>query len=175
MRFTNTVFGVVFLLCVACSHNGSANTSTDSLRLKLEHIYTSQIGVKETTGNNDGPQIKAYLRVTGLAEGHPWCAAFLAWCFREAGIKANRSAYSPAWFPNARITRKPKSGDVIGIYFRQLKRIAHVGFWHRDDGSFIITVEGNTNDAGSREGNRVAKKRRLKRQIRAITNWIDKI
>lgn len=157
------------------AHYGAANTTTDSVRLKLAKIYTSQIGVKEATGRNDGERVEDYLKVSGLGKGHPWCAAFLAWCFKQANIKASRSAYSPSWFPKARLTAKPKRGDVIGIYFPKLKRIAHVGFWHQDDGSFIITVEGNTNDAGSREGNRVAKKRRLKRQIKAISNWIDKV
>lgn len=140
----------------------------------MAKIYSSQIGVKEATGKNDGPQIKAYLKVSGLPEGHPWCAAFVAWCFKMAGITTINSAYSPNWFIKSRLTKTPKQGDLIGIYFKNLGRIAHVGFYDRADNSFVIAVEGNTNDQGSREGNRVAKRRRLKTQIRAYADWITK-
>jgi hypothetical protein len=173
MRITNLIYWPVFLLCVVGSHTCAANRASDSLRLELQKIYTSQIGVKEATGKNDGPQIKAYLIVSGLPEGHPWCAAFVAWCFKTAGIKATRSAYSPNWFPRARIVKNGKVGDVIGIYFPKMGRIAHVGFWDSINGAFTICVEGNTNDEGSREGNRVVRKRRLTKQIRVISNWIE--
>lgn len=169
-RSFSAIHWFIAMLCLVGPYYGAANNT--SIRKNLTAIYTSQIGVCEATGKNDGPQIKAYLKVTGLPEGYPWCAAYLAWCFKEAGINACKSAYSPAWFPKNRITNKPLPGDVIGIYFRKLKRIAHVGFWHQDAGAFVITVEGNTNDEGSREGNRVAKRRRLKKQIHSISNWI---
>lgn len=40
------------------------------------------------------------------------------------------------------------------------------------EGNFTITVEGNTNEAGSREGDGVYRKRRLKNQIYKISRWI---
>lgn len=172
MGINNIVFGFIISVCIACTCNASANTAT-AVRQRVANIYTSQIGVKEATGNNDGVQIKAYLKVTGLKEGYPWCAAFVAWCYNMAGVDAIKSAYSPNWFVKLKLTTKPKQGDLIGIYFANLKRIAHVGFYHQDAGEFVISVEGNTNDEGSREGNVVAKKRRLKRQIRCYSNWID--
>ncbi len=159
-------------MCIISTCYGATNASSDSLRRELAKVYTSQIGVKELTGNNDGAQIKAYLKVTGLPEGYPWCAAFCAWCFKTVGVTASASAYSPNWFPQKRLTNTPHQGDVLGIYFKTLRRIAHVGFFDKSDGAFIISVEGNTNDAGSREGNRVAKKRRLKRQITCYADWI---
>ena len=56
------------------------------------------------------------------------------------------------------------SGDsalVFGLYFPEKGRIAHVGFVDALAGKYIITVEGNTNEAGSREGDGVYCKRRL--------------
>jgi len=52
------------------------------------------------------------------------------------------------------------------------KRIAHVGFIHAQEGDYYITVEGNTNQAGSREGDGVYKKRRPKRTIYKVADYI---
>jgi len=122
-----------------------------------------------------------YLASANLKRGQPWCAAFLTWTFRAAGIKAMVSGYSPNWFPAKKViyTRgssrnsSPGTADVFGIYFPTKKRIAHVGFideWK--SGSIAITVEGNTNEAGSREGDGVYKKRRLKSQIYKVSRWL---
>jgi hypothetical protein len=169
---TNTrsvVFGLVFLLCVFGFHNGAADTT----RLKVQAIYTSQIGVKELTGRNDGVAVEQFLKITGLGKGHPWCAAFVAWVYNKANVNAIRSAFCPNWFIKAKLTKTPHMGDVVGIYFKALKRIAHIAFYDRSDGAFVITVEGNTNAQGSRDGNQVARRRRLKRQINCYANWID--
>lgn len=41
----------------------------------------SQVGVAEATGRNDGPPSERYCG--GRME--PWCAHFVAWCYRKAG------------------------------------------------------------------------------------------
>ena len=69
----------------------------------------------------------------------------------------------------------PLPGDVMGLYFAHLGRIAHVGIIYRWGEKKVVTIEGNTNDAGSREGDGVYKKIRLTRQIYAVSNWIDDI
>jgi hypothetical protein len=148
--------------------------------------YISQLGIREATGHNDGKQVETYLAVTKLGKGNPWCAAFLAWCFHEAGVVTINSAYAPNWFPSSktiytrgnRLNLKftPTQADVFGLWFNNLHRIAHVGFidqWSSGNG-YVITVEGNTNEAGSREGDGVYRKRRLKRTIYKVANWIDK-
>lgn len=51
--------------------------------------------------------------------------------------------------------------------------VAHVGFidaW--PDGDYVITVEGNTNMAGSREGDGVYRKRRPKQSIYQVSRWV---
>lgn len=67
----------------------------------------------------------------------------------------------------------PKRADVFGIYFANLKRIAHVGFIDEWGEKQIITVEGNTNEAGSAEGDGVYRKRRPIVSIYQVANWID--
>lgn len=152
-------------------------------RDNVEQTYLDQVGVLEATGHNDGVEVAKYLNSTNLTEGYAWCAAFVNWVYGEndVAVPMTYPAWSPSWFPtdkvitgikNGRAT--PQKGDVFGLYFKSKKRIAHVGFIHKwpPDKGYCITVEGNTNKAGSREGDGVYKKRRLKRQVHKVSNWI---
>ncbi len=67
----------------------------------------------------------------------------------------------------------PSTGDVFGIYFPEKKRIAHVGFIDSWDGSWLITVEGNTNISGNPEGDGVYRKRRPVRSIYRVARYIN--
>jgi len=150
-----------------------------SLSERLAEVYNSQIGVTEIT-SNDGVQIREYIRSTGFDQPIPWCAAFTSWCLNEANVSNPSSAWSPSWFPESNTIRRgisgdtqPAQGDVFGLYYKRLGRIAHVGFIDRwGDGSWVVTVEGNTNTDGGREGHGVYKKRRLKRSIYKVSRWI---
>ena len=148
---------------------------------RVADIYRSQIGVRELTGHNDGKMVEAYLASCHLSKGNPWCAAFVTWSYKQAGVKTVVSGYAPNWFPKQNVVYSrqsknnsiPGTSDVFGIWFANKKRIAHVGFideWL--PGSFAVTVEGNTNEAGSREGDGVYRKRRLKSQIYKVSRWI---
>lgn len=167
-----------FLLClflVGCSFGAASQIST------VTSIYRNEIGVREATGKNDGTRVEEYLASCKLAKGNPWCAAFLTWTFKKAGVKTVISGYSPNWFPAGKtiFTRGSKSNsvpgtaDAFGIWFQNKGRIAHVGFIDQwPAGSMVITVEGNTNEAGSREGDGVYRKRRLKTQIYKVSRWL---
>lgn len=153
----------------------------------IQQTYTSQIGVYEATGKNDGPQVEEYLASVGRKKGDAWCAAFVHWTLSRCGIKGlPYSGWSPSWFTkNVVYTRggtnnqTPLTGDVFGLYFANLKRIAHVGFIDRwaANTDYCITVEGNTSEANTgnatREGGGVYKKRRLKRQIFKVSRWAN--
>jgi hypothetical protein len=140
-------------------------------RDKIVSVAESQLHVREATGNNDGPEIKQYLAVTGLPEGHPWCAAFTSWVFCEAGSSAApRSARVVDWF-DANVVYKrewrkpvilPRKGMVVGLYYERLGRYGHIAIVAKDEmGSSprsCVVVSGNTNLAGSREGDGVYRK-----------------
>ncbi|MES2653376.1 MAG: peptidoglycan-binding protein [Bacteroidota bacterium] len=144
----------------------------DAFRERILAVASSQIGVREATGNNDGPQVEAYLKVTNLPKGNPWCAAFVSWVFRQAGFALPRTAWSPALFPLARQTLSPKPADVLGIYSIRLKRIAHAGLVEQRQNNWIISIEGNTNVDGSREGDGVYRKRRHVKTIAKFADWV---
>ncbi len=170
MAKSNYLRGIVFFLLF--------NLSVTLGIACLENTYLSQVGIRELTGKNDGKQIEAYQKVTKAPKHSPYCASFVAWCFVQCEVKTVQSAWSPSWFPQNKVIYKqgkgiiPQSGDVFGLYYPSKKRVAHVGFIHKWGDVYIITVEANTNDAGSREGDGVYKKRRLKRQIYIVSRWL---
>lgn len=151
-----------------------------ALSLTLEDIYISQVGVREATGRNDGKEVEMYLASVGFGKGYAWCAAFVHWCLDSAGIPNKITAWSPtAYNPknivmskNGSFLKEPVSGDVFVLYYTNLKRIGHTGFFHRKQSNTIFeSVEGNTNMAGSREGDGVYRKFRSFKATHAITRW----
>lgn len=152
--------------------------SSDECRDLVAATYTAQIGVVETS-TNWSPEIKEYLKVTGINFSAPWCAALVSYCYTMNGVDNPRSAWSPDYFKKGKLIdirqTKPERADVFGVYYHNLGRIAHVGFidhWPRE-GDYFISVEGNTNDNGSREGTGVYKKRRLKRQANKVARYVS--
>lgn len=165
---------IVFILFF-CVHYGAIG-QCDCLIERAE----SYVGVREATGNNDGQEVAYFLSTTGLGEGYAWCVAFLNAIHEECRLPTpEKGAWSPAWFPSERtiyIRRKaegitPQPGDVGAIYFQSKGRIAHGYLITAWKDKHVYTIEGNTNEAGSREGDGVYRKRRLKSQVYKVSRW----
>lgn len=160
----------------------ASNLSKTELRNKIKLTCESQLGVRELTGNNDGLMVETFLRSVHLEKGNAWCAAFVSWVYQQCKIISPISGWCPDWFPADKVIyksnqptinqRAPQTGDVGGIYFPSKKRIAHMFIIILWTDKYALTIEGNTNEAGSREGDGVYKKKRLKRQIYAVSSWI---
>lgn len=158
---------------------------------ELLRVAESQVGVREVGGNNRGPQIVQYQQATWLKPAPwPWCAAFTAWCLREAlkspaarfavWLKADgegwrckdASSYGwEAWAEKKKLmllpeTERAHAGDFVTYDF------SHIGIVVADQpfaGQGVIeTVEGNTDGAGSREGGGVYRKQRDWKLIRQL-------
>lgn len=174
----------------------SANTHTSSSVIKKKHnpqaplanIAKKYLGVKET-GNNLAGTSKELLAIfkadnlapNGKTDGYPWCAAFVSFCVQKlnassafySGLipprEASVSRFLNTWaktngcliFDNKSTTYKPQEGDIVVFVF------SHIGIIENVNGSMIKTIEGNTNNAGSREGNIVARKNRSTNLIKA--------
>jgi hypothetical protein len=146
---------------------GIVQTRTERVERVVE-VARGTIGWKEQRGNS-GPVVDKILKTVGL-EGtrSPWCAAWVVYVGDQAfGAKNNpypRSAWSPDFVVKPTWNRGqgqlPGSSDAFGVYFDSLKRVAHTGLIERLEGNMAVTIEGNTNDNGSREGDGVYRKRR---------------
>lgn len=157
-----------------------SKVTVQTLRDTCRIVYLSQVGVREATGHNDGPEVEKYLKATGLGKGYSWCASFVRWTFDQAGVPTNITAYSPTahnsisiiWFQDKQVDEVAPA-DVFTLWYLAKNRIAHTGFIDSDGGNGMVeTVEGNTNGGGSRDGDGVYKRKRLKRSLYSITRWI---
>ncbi|MEJ7694696.1 hypothetical protein [Daejeonella sp.] len=206
----------------------------NSDRIRVQQIYTSQIGIREK-GINAGADVEKYLLYVNLPKDNPWCAAFVCWVFGQAGAPNPRSGWSPDLFRASNVIwpikllqgssygksgklqriengklkienglaekesgkvesakpeglntlptfnfqfstfNSPGTGDVFGLFFPEKARIAHVGFIDQWDGTWMISVEGNTNNFGSREGDGVYRKRRLVKSIYKVARYVGVI
>ena len=156
----------------------------EEIRTDVVSVFKSQLHVRELTGNNDGKDVQKYLKETNLQGNYPWCAAFTTWGFNMCNIPNPKSAWSPHWakekdriwskgMPVSLLRKRLQKGDVFTIYFNSIKRVGHVGVFVKwaPNGN-LITIEGNTNVAGSRLGIGVFERERPIYQIYAITNYI---
>ena len=137
--------------------------------------------VEEATGNNDGYWVEKFIESTGLnPQGkYPWCAAYITYGFKVNGLEAPKyPARASSWFDSEHLipNEKAKEGDLGSLYYQKLGRIGHIVSYVKPfgtPGQYVITREGNTNRDGSREGNKAAKKYRLKRTIHSSSDWIS--
>lgn len=149
-------------------------------------VMLDQVGVTERTGKNDGHEVEQYLASVGLGAGHPWCAALPHWSYRSCGRvmePAREFAMARRWHTQERRTwersgwtpkpgeRLSRPGDHLALYYANLGRIGHTAVVEAEDDDYFSTVEGNTNAEGSREGNGVHRRRRLKRSTYCLSRW----
>jgi len=166
---------ICFLWLFVCLNLSGQHSSVNCIVKTAE----SQVGVKEV-GNNRGDSVEKYLASTGLGPGYAWCAASINWILEQCKVPTPpKAAWSPSWFPSNRTVWKrteiegirPQPGDVFGIYFSSKSRIAHVGIVKRMTDKHFVTLEGNTNGAGAREGDGYYRKRRPQRAVHKISRW----
>jgi len=118
-------------------------------------------------GDNDGKEVRLFLRSVGLGKGHSWCAAFISYCLLT--IHSSFPVRSP--LARAFITSKSiKARDVLyGKYIPQRNDLI---IWRRGETPFghiavnvqtikfnsFSTIEGNTssgNKGNQHNGNGV--------------------
>ena len=150
-----------------------------TLAQKSLSIALTQLGISENPcGSNSGPEVNLYLKSIGLNSGYAWCMAFVYWCVNQAanelgvknplvktaGVLLQWNSTTLRKFPNRSTSVKP--GDVFIMEFDHGK--GHTGFVVSVKKGVVHTVEGNTNDDGSREGYEVALRQRTITSIKGF-------
>ena len=141
-------------------------------------IARGEIGVHEQGGNNRGQRVEEYQRSAGGHPGEAWCASYVSWCFIKAAeamgvtnpMTPSRGALR-VWHqaPSAAKSKTPTIGSIFVIDHGKGK--GHVGFVESVTHTHIQTVEGNTNEEGSREGDGVL--RRIRRYSAVNVGYVD--
>ena len=156
--------------------HASAPKSRNEFIAKVLEIATGEIGVcEEPPGSNRGKRVGEYQRAVGIDPGEPWCVAFLFFCFasaarelkvanpiEQAGCKTG--SVLDLWNRARRakgvtlLLHDDALGDPSKVKPGMIFAIStgggngHVGLVANVVGNRLETIEGNTNDGGSREG-----------------------
>lgn len=144
-----------------------------TLQEKALEIAKTQIGVEEAPGHkNTGKQVEKYLASVGLGPGFSWCMAFVYWCHQQAAEAMGRKALMfktggvlEQWHQRKDQYRAtfPQAGDVFIMDFG--KGLGHTGIVEKVEEDVIHSIEGNSNDQGSREGYEVCRRTRPRNKI----------
>jgi len=152
------------------------NPASDIVSLALKAAQ-GQVGqAEQPKGSNSGPMVDKYLRSVGLKPGFAWCQAFVYWCYEYAAEHLNKqnpalktAGVQDCWnkVPHNRkilaAEARRGAGKVLpGDQFILLfgKGTGHTGMVERVEGAVIYTIEGNSNNDGSREGFEVVRHER---------------
>lgn len=144
--------------------------------------------IREKAGNNDHPMIDKMFDYLGLPHNLSWCLAFCVWCAHVAVAPANNpypriARCSTFWEQTSADEWKYKTFDVEDVAWGIEKaktgdimifssaKVAGMRNWNGHAALVESpglrkwgTIEGNTNGAGSREGNGVYRKVRTAKQ-----------
>lgn len=144
-----------------------APSTAANVARRLALVLASQLGYREGRSasgdwNNDNAY-GAYFNQNRVS----WCNWFISWGAVAAGIPATvipRTGYTPSswnfYTSRDRDVARPQAGDLFWVYgyvaSEGTNRVHHIGFVEKvlDEGR-IQTLEGNTNQSGSSQGNGV--------------------
>lgn len=131
------------------------------LRIRAMQYMQSKNGVREATGKNDGPDVEIFLASVGLPKGYSWCMALVYWAYMMAAhdlgvpnpLKRTGGVMDQYNHMKALglITHTPSIGDVFILDLGNGAGHTGVVVLPNADGS-NNTVEGNTDDTGSANG-----------------------
>jgi len=119
-------------------------------------IARSTLGEHEEPPGSNQIRFADWAGIPGLA----WCAAWACWVLDQAGaLDVPRFVWTPsgaqAYAERGRFASDPRVGDMVFFAWPEVGRVCHVALVEavRSDG--IVTIEGNTDEAGGRTGGKV--------------------
>jgi hypothetical protein len=141
----------------------------------------SQLGVTEATGHNDGPAVEMYLASVGLGKGYPWCMAFVYWCAKQAAgklgmvnpLKQTGGVLDQWQSGHGTHISVPEQGSIFIMREAEGYHTGIVTGVFKD--GLLHTIEGNTNNNGSREGTSVLRKTRYVKDMVGFIRLDDKL
>lgn len=142
--------------------NGLANHAIQEKlpRLLLVEAAKVCVGIREKTGNNDGPMVELIQSTIGGADHESWCMSFVQTCLAYAAIKcgakipiAESEHCLTVWNETPveqRVKISPLPGAIV-IWRHGKTTNGHTGIVLGADETAMNCVEGNTN-AGTKDG-----------------------
>lgn len=132
---------------------------------KIIEVAITQIGKQEIPkGSNWGVDVQKYLASVGINFPASWCMSFVFWCANAAygtsNVLLKTGGVLNQWnkIPSQYKFTTPEPGDIF--IQDHGHGLGHTGIIERIENGILHTIEGNTNDTGSREGYEVCRKER---------------
>ncbi|MGT2445910.1 TIGR02594 family protein (plasmid) [Ensifer adhaerens] len=130
-----------------------ANTAHSPWMVSAKSELVAKISEDDAAGRQ---RITGYFDATGTngTADTPWCAAFVAWCMAQGGVKASydhirsRAAAAASWREWGDVDINLKDNPPVGAVVvlapsRETDNISHVGFFKSyDDGARLVTILG---------------------------------
>lgn len=136
----------------------------DDFRGALRRAARTFIGTKEDA-TNSGPEIDAWLEYAHAKPGQPWCPAFVTFMHRCAAVLLDVPNPCPRTDGVHRMWELTPGACKVAIpypgctyFLEHTPTTGHTGIVDivSPAGIVLSEISGNTNGAGSREGNQVA-------------------
>lgn len=158
---------------------------------RIVPISKSFVGIFEVGGNNMGFSNDHYeelMREVGWREGLSWCSFANLVTLDSAKIdRKGMTGWSPSSYNRKNVVftdgewkQEFREGDIFSLTYQKFKNdktrfkgIGHTGVVEKlaDGGRNVITLEGNTSEAGSRDGGGFHRKVRPLNSSMHITRW----
>lgn len=146
--------------------------------MQIIDIARSYVGQREKPGNTGflDKQLEADMRSVGWVPGHSWCAYFIemvAWKAYPDRVESIKGLFVPSAVNSyrnlLRAGYKSSMEPKVGSFMFMQKMNDSIALWqghcgivsHVTDSKNFRCIEGNTNSAGSREGDSVQEKSRV--------------
>ena len=112
----------------------------------------AELGQREIFGAKDNPRIQAYYAAVVGAKGRrlkdevPWCAAFVGWALRQAGLPNTGSLAARSYLRWGVEAVAPFPGCVVVFSRPPNPASGHVAFWMGAEGKSVLVLGGNQGD-----------------------------
>lgn len=134
---------------------------------KIVEVATKEIGYSETPKNSNKTKYGKWFGLDGVA----WCGMFVSWCYAQAESQLPKIGFSKGYAgcqtaveyfkKNNKITKDPKSGDIVFFDWNSDKRYDHTGIFVRKiDDNYFESIEGNTSLGNQSNGGQVMLRKR---------------
>lgn len=150
-------------------------------RDRIVKYARAEVGVKESPPNsNDGPRVREYQATTGAYKA-PWCASWVTWVYRQAGIvlRGFNTAYVPSYVQSAKAGRNGlrlvavgdvRPGDLVCFDWQDNGESDHIGIVVSPPrgGPEFVAIEGNTAIGNDSNGGQVMERTRRLSDVSAF-------
>lgn len=119
--------------------------------MKAWEIALLEYDTAEVVGLQNNPKILEYSKEIGATwvknDETAWCAIFMQWCLKQAGLKSSYQANARYFLNYGLPTDRPELGDIVILWRGSpTGSLGHVGFYVKENEKTVWLLGGNQNN-----------------------------